>query len=137
MKITNHVMVPYVCYDCTKMTTAGATTDDWVAVGYHVADCKAGWKYISKLGYDPDNPSVRFAIECEADSSKGYADGTYTENLENTSDAQREVLVVGILDHGALGGLWLASLNLVLSYSAWFFAARLSASGRCAQKAAA
>ena len=137
MKIENHVMRPYICYDCTKMTTAGATTDDWIALGYAIPDNKGSWKYISKLGYSADDPEVRYPVEVAATSSTGYADGLYTENLETTGDSQREVLGSGNLYHGALGGRRCAYLVYGLSPSGWTFAARLSACGRCGRKAAA
>lgn len=137
MKIENHVMRPYICYDCTKMTTAGATTDDWIALGYAIPDNKGSWKYISKLGYSADDPEVRYPVEVAATSSTGYADGLYTENLETTGDSQREVLGSGNLNCGTLGGRRLAYLGGGLSYSYWYYAARLSACGRCGRKAAA
>lgn len=137
MKIENHVMRPYICYDCTKMTTAGATTDDWIALGYAIPDNKGSWKYISKLGYSADDPEVRYPVEVAATSSTGYADGLYTENLETTGDSQREVLGSGDLDHGSFDGRRVANLGGGLSSSNWFFAARLSACGRCGRKAAA
>lgn len=137
MKIENHVMRPYICYDCTKMTTAGATTDDWIALGYAIPDNKGSWKYISKLGYSADDPEVRYPVEVAATSSTGYADGLYTENLETTGDSQREVLGSGDLPHGAFDGRRPAHLNVGLSDSYWHFAARLSACGRCGRKAAA
>lgn len=137
MKIENHVMRPYICYDCTKMTTAGATTDDWIALGYAIPDNKGSWKYISKLGYSADDPEVRYPVEVAATSSTGYADGLYTENLETTGDSQREVLGSGDLGGGSLDGRRVAYLNHGLSGSTWFFAARLSACGRCGRKAAA
>lgn len=137
MKIENHVMRPYICYDCTKMTTAGATTDDWIALGYAIPDNKGSWKYISKLGYSADDPEVRYPVEVAATSSTGYADGLYTENLETTGDSQREVLGSGILNYGSFDGRRFAYLTVGLSYSNWFFAARLSACGRCGRKAAA
>lgn len=137
MKIENHVMRPYICYDCTKMTTAGATTDDWIALGYAIPDNKGSWKYISKLGYSADDPEVRYPVEVAATSSTGYADGLYTENLETTGDSQREVLGSGTLNHGTVDGRRLASLSYGLSSSHWTFAARLSACGRCGRKAAA
>lgn len=137
MKIENHVMRPYICYDCTKMTTAGATTDDWIALGYVIPDNKGNWKYISKLGYVADDPEVRYPIEVAATSSTGYADGLYTENLENAGDGQREVLGSGNLGYGTLGGRRCAYLGNGLSDSSWSFAARLSACGRCGRKAAA
>lgn len=137
MKIENHVMRPYICYDCTKMTTAGATTDDWIALGYAIPDNKGSWKYISKLGYSADDPEVRYPVEVAATSSTGYADGLYTENLETTGDSQREVLGSGTLGGGAIDGRRLAYLNVGLSISYWDYAARLSACGRCGRKAAA
>lgn len=137
MKIENHVMRPYICYDCTKMTTAGATTDDWIALGYAIPDNKGSWKYISKLGYSADDPEVRYPVEVAATSSTGYADGLYTENLETTGDSQREVLGSGNLGGGAVGGRRHAGLNGGLSNSDWLCAARLSACGRCGRKAAA
>ena len=137
MKIENHVMRPYICYDCTKMTTAGATTDDWIALGYAIPDNKGSWKYISKLGYSADDPEVRYPVEVAATSSTGYADGLYTENLETTGDSQREVLGSGGLVYGAIDGRRIAILTDGLSISYWDFAARLSACGRCGRKAAA
>lgn len=137
MKIENHVMRPYICYDCTKMTTAGATTDDWITLGYAIPDNKGSWKYISKLGYSADDPEVRYPVEVAATSSTGYADGLYTENLETTGDSQREVLGSGYLDYGTFGGRRYAYLNNGLSSSYWDYAARLSACGRCGRKAAA
>lgn len=137
MKIENHVMRPYICYDCTKMTTAGATTDDWIALGYAIPDNKGSWKYISKLGYSADDPEVRYPVEVAATSSTGYADGLYTENLETTGDSQREVLGSGYLADGTIDGRRVAYLFNGLSYSYWNFAARLSACGRCGRKAAA
>lgn len=137
MKIENHVMRPYICYDCTKMTTAGATTDDWIALGYAIPDNKGSWKYISKLGYSADDPEVRYPVEVAATSSTGYADGLYTENLETTGDSQREVLGSGNLLDGTFDGRRCANLTSGLSYSYWNFAARLSACGRCGRKAAA
>lgn len=137
MKIENHVMRPYICYDCTKMTTAGATTEDWSALGYVIPDCGASWKYISRLGYDANHPDVRYPSEVLATSSTGYADGCYTENLATVADGQREVLGSGHLPDGSLDGRRAAYLGGGLSASCWSYAARLSASGRCGRKAAA
>lgn len=134
LKITSHVMVPYICYDCTKLATS--VTEDYKAVGYSVVNTQATYKYISKLGYDPDNPCVRHAVEVNATSSTGYGDGHYTENLDEASDATREWLSGGSLSSGARAGRFCAHLNLALSYANWTYAARLSASGRCAQSAA-
>lgn len=134
LKITSHVMVPYICYDCTKLATS--VTEDYKAVGYSVVNTQATYKYISKLGYDPDNPCVRHAVEVNATSSTGYGDGHYTENLDEASDATREWLSGGSLNLGAHAGRFCAGLFSALSTATWSCAARLSASGRCAQSAA-
>ena len=135
MKITNHVMIPYICYDCTKLATS--VTSDYIAVGYSVADTQQSYKYISKLGYDPDNPSVRHGVEVDATSSTGYADGQYTEKLDQVSDTTRAWFSGGTLYAGANAGRFCAYLAHSLSTATWALAARLSASGRCAQKATA
>ena len=137
MKIENHVMRPYICYDCTKITTAGATTEDWIALGYVIPDNKGSWKYISKLGYSADDPEVRYPVEVNASSSNGYADGCYTEDLEKAGDGQREVLGSGALDDGAVDGRRNAYLVHGLGLIWWGCAARLSACGRCGRRAAA
>lgn len=137
MKIENHVMRPYICYDCTKITTAGATTEDWIALGYVIPDNKGSWKYISKLGYSADDPEVRYPVEVNASSSNGYADGCYTEDLEKADDGQREVLGSGHLADGALDGRRSAYLGDGLGGIWWYYAARLSACGRCGRRAAA
>ena len=137
MKIENHVMRPYICYDCTKITTAGATTEDWIALGYVIPDNKGSWKYISKLGYSADDPEVRYPVEVNASSSNGYADGCYTEDLEKAGDGQREVLGSGDPGNGALDGRRAAALSNGLGHYWWGSAARLSACGRCGRRAAA
>lgn len=137
MKIENHVMRPYICYDCTKITTAGATTEDWIALGYVIPDNKGSWKYISKLGYSVDDPEVRYPVEVNASSSNGYADGCYTEDLEKAGDGQREVLGSGYLGNGTIGGRRYANLDHGLGAGWWGSAARLSACGRCGRRAAA
>lgn len=127
MKITNHVMIPYICYDCTKLATS--VTSDYIAVGYSVADTQQSYKYISKLGYDPDNPSVRHGVEVDATSSTGYADGQYTEKLDQVSDTTRAWFSGGVLYNGPYAGRFCAGLNSSLSTAYWAHAARLSASG--------
>lgn len=135
MKIANHAMIPYICYDCTKLATS--VTDDYKAVGYSLADTQETWKYISKLGYDPDNPCVRHGVEVNATSSTGYADGQWTNKLDQTADTTRLWRFGGNLHNGAIAGRFHANLSSALSAAYWDYAARLSASGRCAQKAAA
>ena len=87
-------------------------------------------------GYDPENPCVRHGVEVNASSSTGYADGQYTDDLDETSDTTREWLSGGFLINGAYVGRFCAALRGALSHAYWIYAARLSASGRCAQSAA-
>ena len=95
-------LIPYICYDCTKLATS--VTSDYIAVGYSVADTQQSYKYISKLGYDPDNPSVRHGVEVDATSSTGYADGQYTEKLDQVSDTTRAWFSGGYLSNGTNAG---------------------------------
>lgn len=134
LKISNHVMTACICYDCTKLATS--VTSDYVECGYSIADTQASWKYISELGYDPENPSVRHGTKVAASSSTGYADGQYTDKLDQTSDGLREWLSGGHLINGSAAGRWCAYLDSWLGSSWWNCAARLSASGRCAKAAA-
>lgn len=134
LKISNHVMTACICYDCTKLATS--VTSDYVECGYSIADTQASWKYISELGYDPENPSVRHGTKVAASSSTGYADGQYTDKLDQTSDGLREWLSGGLLNDGSAAGRWCAHLDVGLGGSWWHYAARLSASGRCAKAAA-
>lgn len=134
MQIKDYAMIPHICYDCVNLSTS--ITTNYSAVGYTVGNTQASWKYISKLGYDPDNPTVRHGVETVATSSTGYADGQYTNDLDTTADGTREWLSGGYLISGAGAGRWCAYLGHGLSSSNWAYAARLSASGRCAQRAA-
>lgn len=134
LKISNHVMTACICYDCTKLATS--VTSDYVECGYSIADTQESWKYISELGYDPENPSVRHGTKVAASSSTGYADGQYTNKLDQTSDGLREWLSGGYLNNWSFAGRWYARLINGLGNGWWNFAARLSASGRCAKAAA-
>lgn len=124
LKISNHVMTACICYDCTKLATS--VTSDYVECGYSIADTQESWKYISELGYDPENPSVRHGTKVAASSSTGYADGQYTNKLDQTSDGLREWLSGGYLGGGSNAGRWCANLANGLGNSWWHFAARIS-----------
>lgn len=118
-----------VCYDATKIATA-STSADYNTIGYNLDLSKltaAGWKYVSELGFDKNNPGARFAKKCDATSSTGYSDGCYIA----TSAGDREVLVGGSLYGGARAGLWCRYLYYSLSSTAWDISARLSATGMC------
>ena len=135
MKITSHVMNPYVCYDCTDLSTS-APTADYEKVGYDIADTQSAWKYISKLGFDADHPMCRYGVEVDATSTTGYADAMYTKKLDVTNDGSREILLFGTLSGVANCGRRCAGPGFGLTDASWTYGARLSASGRCAQAAA-
>lgn len=101
-------------------------TSDYVECGYSIADTQESWKYISELGYDPENPSVRHGTKVAASSSTGYADGQYTNKLDQTSDGLREWLSGGALNNWSNAGRWYANLNNGLGNSWWNYAARIS-----------
>ena len=134
MDITNGVMRAMLCYDSTKIS--GTKGDpNYVPVGYTVKLTDNSWKYISVLGFDADNPMARYGVETDASSSTGYCDGQHTGTVTETTNDQREILLGGILGHGTGAGRRCASLNNGLTGAFWHCAARLSASGRCSQRA--
>lgn len=121
----------HVCYDCTKLTAT--KNENFKQVNYDIPGGANNWKYVSKLGFDKENPCARMAEETGATGSTGYADGQYT----NASAGSYEVLVGGYLNYGAFAGLFCRYLNFALSTSSWIISARLSATGMCGVKAAA
>ena len=135
MKIASNKMNPYVLYDCADISSS-APTSDYEKVGYDILDCNGADKYISKLGFDADNPMCRYIVEGDATSTTGYCDSTYTQKLSEQSDGSREILLFGYLGRGAYSGRRYANLNNGLTNANWNYGARLSASGRCAQAAA-
>ena len=135
MKIASNKMNPYVLYDCADISSS-APTSDYEKVGYDILDCNGADKYISKLGFDADNPMCRYIVEGDATSTTGYCDSTYTQKLSEQSDGSREILLFGNLGNGAYYGRRCAYLYGGLADAYWFYGARLSASGRCAQAAA-
>lgn len=132
MNIADNKMTPCLCYDATKIATS--VTADYKQCGYYIESEVASWKYPSVLGYDADNPMCRFGVEFNGNSSTGYCDGQYTENFTGLT-ATREVLLGGYLAGASNAGRWCAALNAPLGASSWAYAARLSASGRCSQRA--
>lgn len=120
-----------ICYDCTNL--ANSVTSNYIQVGYE--NLNGDGKWISELGFDSKNPSVRFAVEGAASSSTGYADLQWNNDYTKTT-GDREVLVRGVLAYGADAGLFCAYLRDGLGNGNWHLGARLSASGRSAQSAA-
>ena len=126
----NYRIQLYACYDCTKYATS--PNDYYDLVGYELVQTEATWKYISKIGIDPNHPTVIVPIEVEANSSTGFADGVYT-NLPVTG--YRGWLSLGRLSSGAFTGLRCLNAYYSLSYSLWNILGRLSATGRSRRRA--
>ena len=120
-----------ICYDCTKL--ANSVTDDYKQVAYENLNGDGQW--ISELGFDAANPSVRFPVKGGASASIGYADLQWNNDYTKTT-GDREVRVRGNLHAGASAGLFYADLFYGLGSAHWNIGARLSASGRSAQSAA-
>lgn len=122
----------YICYDCTKLATS--VSSDYVKVSYMPVNGDGEW--VSELGFDSANPTVRYASAGGASASTGYGDCKYGNDYTTTS-GDREVRVRGGLGYGSGAGL-LACVDLWngLGHAHWDIGARLSASGRSAQSAA-
>ena len=135
MKITNGVMKPYICYDCTKLSSS-APTSDYEEVDIVIPNSQDKWQYISELGYDAKHPTVRYVKEYGATSTTGYADAVYTENMTESTNGSREILSCGHLDSWDGAGRFFAALDHGLGTGYWYSAARISASGRCGKAAA-
>lgn len=126
----NYKIQVYVCYDCTKYSTSPTT--DYDLVGYELAQTNQAWEYISKIGIDPNHPSVLVPIEANASSTTGFGDGIYT-NTPTTG--YREWRSLGHLYLGGLAGLRCLSAGNDLSASGWSVLGRLSATGRSRRRA--
>jgi len=119
----NMVGSVYICYDCANLaTSANTSTANYVKVEYDIPSGTNAWKYVSKLGFDSNNPCARMASELAATSSNGYADGNYMNNLAGTF----EVLLGGNLDNGSNAGLFNRNLNNGLGNANWNISARIS-----------
>lgn len=76
-----------------------------------------GWS--KTLGFDTDEPLVRFPTEI------GAADSTYQCDYHWTSAGNRVALVGGYLNHGSYCGLWSWILSGTSSNSSWNFGCRV------------
>lgn len=126
----NYKIQVYACYDCRKYATS--ITDDYDLVGYELAQTEQVWKYISKIGIDPNQPSVMVPIEADASSTTGFADGVYTNTPITGS---RVWLSLGSLHNWAFTGLRFLYASPSLGGSYWYILGRLSATGRSRRRA--
>lgn len=123
----------YVVDDCTKQATS--ITSDYEEVGYALEFTKLDqWAWISRMGFDPEHPSVMEATECNANSTTGYCSARY---LPNNTTSVFAVWAGCSLYNGNLGGPRARILNSGLTYEYWYSSLRLSATGRCGRAATA
>lgn len=122
----------YVCYDAKSLTATTPTSDShYKKLSYTFnTGSGAGWKYVTKLGFDSAHPGAMFATEATGTSSTGFCDGN---NVNSTSQGEKEVLVGGSLNVGAPAGVWCRSLSSGLGSVRWYLTARLSATGICGE----
>ena len=126
----NYKIEVYACYDCTKYATS--QNQDYNLIAYNIAQTNESWKYISKIGIDPKNPSILVPIEAEASSTTGFGDALYTKKPETSA---RAWLSLGYVSSGAMNGFRCLKANGSLAASFWYFLGRLSATGRSQRRA--
>lgn len=97
----------YICKDHSKYVS-DKFDGDYKALGYVNGDTNG---YIKNLGFDPDEPLVRFPVEVGAGASSGTSDYYY----QNTGN--RVARVGGSFYVGSGGGLWYWDLSVASSYS--------------------
>ena len=118
--VENGVFWPYICYDCADLDPEATNYESkYTKVGYTLANTNSAWKVISKMGYDANNPGVRFPIEASATStSTGYCDAIYT-NSNVSNGLKREILTSGRMIAGDNNGPWLCSVFQTLDSTSW------------------
>jgi prepilin-type N-terminal cleavage/methylation domain-containing protein len=105
----------YICYDQTQYAS-DTYTGCYQKIGYVNATTKA---YSSKLGYDPANPLVAFAIEVNGSTSIG------TTDLHYPASGNRMAVVGAAYTSSLQAGLWHWNYSASSSYSASNVGARL------------
>lgn len=116
----------YVCEDASTLSSNIATVRaNYKKAIAQVAYTAASWKYITEETTDT-NLGIMIPTKVGGGSTTGFADGLYTD--AGTS-GQREWLALGILDTGAVAGLWLLSANSGWSGAYWHFVSGVSPNG--------
>jgi hypothetical protein len=105
----------YICYDQTQYSV-DTYTGCYQKLGYVNATTNG---YVSKLGYDSDNPLVAFPIETKGNSSTGTSDN-YSQNSGN-----RILCFSGAWNSSLNTGIWYWSFNQTSSVSQSYIGARL------------
>ena len=116
----------YVCEDASTLSSNIATVRaNYKKAIAQVAYTAASWKYITEETTDP-NLGIMIPTKVGGGSTTGFADGLYTD--AGTS-GQREWLALGLLNVGALAGLWILLANLGWSGAYWYIVSGVSPNG--------
>lgn len=116
----------YVCEDASTLSSNIATVRaNYKKAIAQVAYTAASWKYITEETTDP-NLGIMIPTKVGGGSTTGFADALYTD--AGTS-GQREWLALGILNSGAIAGLWLLAANSGWSNTSWHIVSGVSPNG--------
>lgn len=116
----------YVCEDASTLSSNIATVRaNYKKAIAQVAYTAASWKYITEETTDP-NLGIMIPTKVGGGSTTGFADGLYTDT---GTSGQREWFALGILDVGAIAGLWILVANFGWSGAAWYVVSGVSPNG--------
>ena len=116
----------YVCEDASTLSSNIATVRaNYKKAIAQVAYTAASWKYITEETTDP-NLGIMIPTKVGGGSTTGFADGLYTDT---GASGQREWLALGLLNGGALAGLWLLNAYYGWSSTGWTIVSGVSPNG--------
>ena len=116
----------YVCEDASTLSSNIATVrENYKKAIAQVPYTAASWKYIAEETTDP-NLGIMIPTKVGGGSTTGFADGLHTD--AGTS-GQREWLALGVLNSGAIAGLWLLAAYDGWSYTYWNIVSGVSPNG--------
>lgn len=128
--IDNYKIKVHACYDCTKYATS--PTADYDLVGHELAQTNNSWQRLSKVGIDPDSPSIIVPIETHASSTTGFGNSVYTNEPVS---GYRVWPSLGYLSAGSDVGFRCLRAGSSLAAASWAILGRLSATGRSRRRA--
>ena len=116
----------YVCEDASTLSSNIATVRaNYKKAIAQVAYTAASWKYITEETTDP-NLGIMIPTKVGGGSTTGFADGLYTDT---GTSGQREWLALGLLNHGAVAGLWILRADNGWSNTYWAIVSGVSPNG--------
>ena len=116
----------YVCEDASTLSSNIATVRaNYKKAIAQVAYTAASWKYITEETTDP-NLGIMIPTKVGGGSTTGFADGLYTDT---GTSGQREWLALGLLNYGAIAGLWILHASYGWSSAYWYIVSGVSPNG--------